>query len=80
MLEACERNGVIISVDHTRRFLPIWRYTKEQLVEKGEIGEVQYMIARLHGPRAMMWRNARAHAICCCLTFVGLFSNKLRIH
>ena len=30
MLEACERNNVVISVDHTRRFLPIWRYTKEQ--------------------------------------------------
>ena len=24
MLEACERNNVVLSVDHTRRFLPIW--------------------------------------------------------
>eukprot|EP01051_Picozoa_sp_SAG22_P003604 SAG22_NODE_178_length_16142_cov_13.187995_5_plen_206_part_00 len=49
MLEACERNGVILSVDHTRRFLPIWRYCKEQLVDKGAIGEIQYIVARLHG-------------------------------
>ena len=68
MLEACERNGVIISVDHTRRFLPIWRYTKEQLVDKGLIGDVQYLIARLHGPRAMMWRNG-THIIDCLLWF-----------
>jgi predicted dehydrogenase len=32
MVEACERNGCILSVDHTRRFLPLWRYAKEQLV------------------------------------------------
>lgn len=68
MLTACERNGVIISVDHTRRFLPIWRYAKEQLVDKGAIGEVQYLIARLHGPRAMMWRNG-THIIDCLLWF-----------
>eukprot|EP01052_Picozoa_sp_SAG31_P001211 SAG31_NODE_41_length_31342_cov_8.029286_1_plen_269_part_00 len=49
MLAACEQNGVILSVDHTRRFLPIWRYCKEQLVDKGAIGEIQYIIARLHG-------------------------------
>ena len=57
MVEACERNGTVLSVDHTRRFLPIWRYCKEQLVDKGAIGEVQYIISRLHGPRSMMWRN-----------------------
>ena len=58
MLAACEANGVILSVDHTRRFLPIWRYCKEQLVDKGEIGEVQYIISRLHGPRSMMCARA----------------------
>ena len=54
MLEACERNGTIISVDHTRRFLPIWRYCKEELVDKGEIGEIQSVLnhsreQRMHG-------------------------------
>jgi predicted dehydrogenase len=35
MLAACEKNGTVLSIDHTRRFLPIWRYAKEQLVDKG---------------------------------------------
>lgn len=70
MLEACERNGTILSVDHTRRFLPIWRYCKEQLVDKGAIGEIQYLIARLHGPRSMLWRNG-THLIDCMLWFGG---------
>ena len=47
MLEACERNGTVLSVDHTRRFTPLWRYAKEQLLDKGEIGEVQWIFARL---------------------------------
>jgi predicted dehydrogenase len=70
MLEACERNGTILSVDHTRRFLPIWRYCKEELVDKGAVGEIQYIIARLHGPRSMMWRNG-THIVDCMLWFAG---------
>ena len=26
MLAACEANGTVLSVDHTRRFTPLWRY------------------------------------------------------
>lgn len=70
MVEACEKNGVVLSVDHTRRFLPIWRYCKEQIVDKGEIGEIQYIISRLHGPRSMMWRNG-THNIDVMLWFAG---------
>ena len=109
MLEACERNGAILSVDHTRRFLPIWRYCKEQLVDAGAIGEIghgryrhyhaplcvsvvilhtkkqggmqmtsppmaigeiQYIISRLNGPRSMMWRNG-THNIDAMLWFGG---------
>ena len=40
MLAACEANGTVLSVDHTRRFTPLWRYAKEQLLDKGAIGEV----------------------------------------
>lgn len=32
MLAACEANGVVLSVDHTRRFTPLWRYAKEQVI------------------------------------------------
>jgi predicted dehydrogenase len=41
MLEACEANGVVLSVDHTRRFTPLWRYAKEELLDKGAIGETR---------------------------------------
>ena len=36
----------------------LWRYAKEQLLDKGEIGEVQWVFARLQGNRAMMFRWA----------------------
>ena len=29
MITACEKNGTILSVDHTRRFNPLWRHLKE---------------------------------------------------
>ncbi len=57
MLYAAERNGVILSVDHTRRFQPLWRHIKEQIVDGGEIGAVQYIVGALNGPRAMLFRN-----------------------
>jgi predicted dehydrogenase len=67
-LQACARHGVSLRVAHPRRVLPLRRYTNEPLVDKGAIGEVQYLIARLHGPRAMMWRNG-THIIDCLLWF-----------
>jgi UDP-N-acetyl-2-amino-2-deoxyglucuronate dehydrogenase len=57
MVEACTRNNTILSVDHTRRFQPIWRYAKEEIVDKGVIGPVQYVIGTLSGERAMLFRN-----------------------
>ena len=57
MLEAVERNGVILTVDHTRRWQPLWRHIKEEIVGKGEIGPVQNIVARLGGHRAMLFRN-----------------------
>ena len=57
MVYAAERNGVILSVDHTRRFQPLWRHIKEQIVDGGEIGAVQYVVGTLNGPRAMLFRN-----------------------
>ena len=57
MLEAVERNGTILSIDHTRRWQPLWRHTKEEIVGAGEIGEVKYIIGTLNGARAMLFRN-----------------------
>lgn len=57
MLEATERNNTILSVDHTRRWQPLWRHTKEKVVGSGTIGDVQYVIGTLSGGRAMLFRN-----------------------
>ena len=57
MIEAIERNNTILSVDHTRRWQPLWRYTKEEVVGAGKIGPVQYIIGTLNGARAMLFRN-----------------------
>lgn len=57
MVYAAERNGAILSVDHTRRFQPLWRHVKETIVDGGEIGSVQQIVAALNGPRSMLFRN-----------------------
>ena len=56
MLEACERNNTILSIDHTRRWQPIWHKTKD-VVADGAIGPVQYIVGTLGGGRAMLFRN-----------------------
>jgi predicted dehydrogenase len=57
MIAACDANNTTLSVDHTRRFIPLWRHTKEEIVDQGVIGPVQYVIGTLSGPRAMLFRN-----------------------
>ncbi|MBV7338243.1 Gfo/Idh/MocA family oxidoreductase [Chloroflexi bacterium TSY] len=57
MLEAAERNHTILSIDHTRRWFPLWRHLKEEVVDKGIIGPVRYMVGTLNGERAMLFRN-----------------------
>ena len=57
MIEACERNGTVLSIDHTRRWMPLWRYAKTEIIDKGVIGPVRNVISTLYGPRAMLFRN-----------------------
>ncbi len=66
MLEATEQNGTILSIDHTRRWQPLWRHTKEEVIGGGHIGDVQYIIGTLSGGRAMLFRNGThlVDAIC----------------
>ncbi len=56
MIEAVERNNVVLSIDHTLRWMPLWVRTGE-LVREGAIGPVQNIIGTLNGPRAMLFRN-----------------------
>lgn len=57
MLAAAERNNTILSIDHTRRWFPLWRHLKEAVVDQGIIGKVQYLVGTLNGERAMLFRN-----------------------
>lgn len=57
MIEAVERNNTTLSIDHTRRWMPLWRYTKEEVVGKNMIGRVQCILGFLTGGRAMLFRN-----------------------
>ena len=57
MIAACDANNTTLAVDHTRRFMPLWRHAKEEIVDKGVIGPVQYVIGTLSGSRAMLFRN-----------------------
>ncbi len=57
MIAACNANTTTLSVDHTRRFIPLWRHAKEAIVDQGIIGPVQYVVGTLSGPRAMLFRN-----------------------
>ena len=56
MIAACTANNTLLSVDHTRRWWPLWHRSKE-LITEGAIGTVQYVIGTLTGPRAMLFRN-----------------------
>ena len=56
MIEAVNENQVILSIDHTRRWQPLWVHTKA-LVSGGEIGDLHYVIGTLGGGRAMLFRN-----------------------
>lgn len=56
MIEACERHGVVLSIDHTRRWRSLWHQARE-LVRSGELGPLRRIVATLSGPRAMLFRN-----------------------
>ncbi|MCS6862509.1 MAG: Gfo/Idh/MocA family oxidoreductase [Abditibacteriales bacterium] len=56
MIEAVERNGAVMTVEHTRRWHPLYHQARA-LVRQGDIGELRVIVAHLGGPRAMLFRN-----------------------
>jgi predicted dehydrogenase len=56
MIEAVERAGVPMIVNHTRRWLPEVHHAR-QIIRSGEIGAMSCVVACLGGPRAMLFRN-----------------------
>ena len=56
MIQACEENGVVLTVDHTRRFSPLLHTVRES-IRSGEIGPLGNIVGHLGGARAMLFRN-----------------------
>ena len=56
MIDACRQRNVVISIDHTRRWRPIWHQVRG-LIQSGELGPLRRIVATLAGPRAMLFRN-----------------------
>lgn len=56
MLAAIEDNGIVVNVNHTRRWNPTWVAAREVLRE-GRIGNLVTIIGKIGGERAMLWRN-----------------------
>jgi predicted dehydrogenase len=56
MTEACERRGIPLSIDHTRRWYPEYHNVRN-LLRSGMIGTLRRIVATMGGPRAMLFRN-----------------------
>lgn len=69
MVEAVEKHGVKLSVDHTRHWMPPWRRCHD-LVTEGAIGEVSTVLATHVGARSMLFRNG-THILDAIYWFAG---------
>ena len=56
MIEAVERKQVAMTVNHSRRWYPIYHQVKEE-IQQGAIGELKRITLNFGGPRAMLFRN-----------------------
>ena len=65
MIEAIEAAGTVVTINHTRRWMPIFHQVKQE-VENGTIGELKRLVHGWGGPRAMLFRNGthRVDALC----------------
>jgi predicted dehydrogenase len=56
MIEAIERNGIVVNVNHTRRWSPVYVAAREA-IRSGAIGDLRQVTIHFGGERAMLWRN-----------------------
>ena len=64
-----EANGTVMSVDHTRSWIPSFQAVKRE-IEAGKIGGLTRIIAHLGGHRAMLFRNG-THTVDAVCYFAG---------
>ena len=56
MIKACEDNGTALSVDHTRRWAPVYHKVRDA-VREGAIGPLSTVVVNHGGRRAILFRN-----------------------
>jgi UDP-N-acetyl-2-amino-2-deoxyglucuronate dehydrogenase len=56
MIEAAEANGVLLSVEHTRRWSPTFQKARE-LARQGDLGKLRVVVSNMYSPRSMLFRN-----------------------
>jgi UDP-N-acetyl-2-amino-2-deoxyglucuronate dehydrogenase len=57
MIEACEKNGVALTVNHSRRWRPHWVRARALVGEGSKLGLVKRISGSWVGDRAMLFRN-----------------------
>ncbi len=56
MIAAVEGGYVAMTINHTRRWLPVYREVRKR-IDNGEIGELKRITLNFTGPRAILFRN-----------------------
>ena len=56
MIAACDKAGTVLSVNHSRRWSPLYHRVKDE-IRSGAIGTLGTIVGTLGGPRAMLFRN-----------------------
>lgn len=56
MIAVAEEQGVLLSIEHSRRWYPNYLKARE-IIRSGEIGPLRTVVCEQFGPRAMMFRN-----------------------
>jgi predicted dehydrogenase len=56
MIAAAEANGVLLSVEHTRRWSPIYQNARE-IARKGDLGKLRTVVCNMYSSRSMLFRN-----------------------
>ena len=57
MIEAVEAKGIVVNINHTRRWGPTYVAAREAM-HAGRIGDLVTIIGKHGGERAMLWRNS----------------------
>ncbi len=78
MIAACEANGVILSVDYTRRWSPMFHKVRDA-IRAGSIGEMSTISASFGGVQAWMFRSG-SHLLDAMVFFTEAVPIKVSAH